>query len=634
MKKETYFYDIEIFPNFLSLTFLSKDTDKKEVFVFRDKITKEESKKLLFFVSNNISYLIGYNNSKFDDFILDDLINSRQDKAISSIHYLAQTLINNQKEDEKKTYFKIKVLHKLVRSVDIMKVFAHDKLLISLKQCAVNIGWNLIQDLPIHYMQEHISKEEEALILSYNLNDVLITKKLMMDHLDKFNLRLEISKLYNIDVLNASDSKISCEILDNYYTSASGLSTKELFALTKKKERKEIRIYDCVNKFIKERIIYGSCNTLKRVLKELMNETNTFSKEVILKQHDNSLIKFKLGIGGIHSVDDKLIIHETNEYSIIDIDVASFYPSIMLNDKICPSHLDETVFLKILRRITEERLEAKKAKNTIKADSLKIVINSIYGKLGFEHYWLFDEEALIKVTINGQLYLLLLINLLIKEGVQILSANTDGVTVYIKKDRVCHIQEVVKKKWEGAFNFNLEWVNYKSIFRRDVNNYIVVKEDGKLKCKGLFDLSSNISKGSKFSIVPEAVINYLVKGIDPLQTINSASSIFSFCESQKSNAKFTTLLVRVNEEEEEERIKLQKTNRYFVSYYDKYNRNCGCLLKTGGEKDTSILKGEYVILANEVNDDKSLLEKVNKEFYLREIWDTIYTIKDRQFSLF
>ena len=210
MKKETYFYDIEIFPNFLSLTFLSKDTDKKEVFVFRDKITKEESKKLLFFFFNNISYLIGYNNSKFDDFILDDLINSRQDKAISNIHYLAQTLINNQKEDEKKTYFKIKVLHKLVRSVDIMKVFAHDKLLISLKQCAVNIGWNLIQDLPIHYMQEHISKEEEALILSYNLNDVLITKKLMMDHLDKFNLRLEISKLYNIDVLNASDSKISC----------------------------------------------------------------------------------------------------------------------------------------------------------------------------------------------------------------------------------------------------------------------------------------------------------------------------------------------------------------------------------------------------------------------------------------
>ena len=634
-KKETYFYDIEIFPNFLSLTFLSKDTDTKRVFVFRNNVTIEESKRLLFFVSKEVLYLIGYNNSKFDDFLLDDLINSRQDKGVSHFYNIAQKLINNQKEDEKTTYFKIKMLHKLVKSVDIMKVFAHDKLLISLKQCAVNIGWHLIQNLPVHYTQEHISKEEEELILSYNLNDVLITKKLMMDHLDKFNLRLEISKLYNIDVLNASDSKISCEILDSYYTTEANITVKELSALTKSKERKNIRIYDCVNQSIITQIEKENNVILKKTLNELLNEKNTFSKEVIMKQYDNSLVKFKLGIGGIHSVDKKLIIHETDAYAIIDIDVASFYPSIMLNDKVSPCHLESEVFLRILRRITEERLEAKKAKNTIKADSLKIVINSIYGKLGFEHYWLFDQEALIKVTINGQLYLLLLINLLINEKVVILSANTDGVTVYIKKNRIEEVKKVVKRKWEEAFNFNLEWVNYRSIFRRDVNNYIVVKDDGKLKCKGLFDLTSNISKGSKFSIVPEAVIKYFTEGIDPLLTITNSSNIFSFCESQKSNAKFTTYLVRVNEEDKEERIKLQKTNRYFVSYYDKTDKNCGCLVKEGGISPICILKGEYIIITNEANEsDKALLSKVNKEFYLREIWDTIYTIKERQFSLF
>jgi len=622
-QKETYLYDIEIFPNLLTITFVAKNSDKKEVFVFRDIIKGEDLKRLLLFLSN-VNYIIGYNNFNFDDPLLNEIISGYGDKNIKLIYNLAQLIIRSQNGKEDRVSLSRTKLYKLVKSIDIMKVFAHDKLMISLKQCAVNINWHLIQDLPIDYNKQIITDEELELILSYNLNDVLITKELFVKHQEKFDLRLEIGKLYSINVLNASDSAIACLILDKYYLENSDLEKSELKELRTKRDK--INIGECVNSKVK----------LNLIGKEFFNKLNktfdNFTEILKFKQYDGNLIEFKLGIGGIHSVDKKLIVHSKEDWTIIDIDVASFYPSIMLNDEVYPEHLDKDVFLNILRTITNERLTAKKEGNKIKADSLKIVINSIYGKLGYKNYWLFDEKALIKVTINGQLYLLMLAEILIRERILILSANTDGITVYIKRDRIDRIKEIVREEWEKILNFDLEWVEYSSIYRRDVNNYIVVKTDGKLKCKGEFDLSQNISKGSKFKIVPEGVIDYFTKGVQPKQTVANCTDIFKFCASQKSNSKFTTLLVRINNEDDEERITLQKTNRYFVSYLDRKDINCGCLLKTGGEKDNSILKNQYITLVNK--EEKDLLKKVNKEFYIEAIWDMIYTIQERQFSLF
>jgi len=59
-QKETYFYDIEIFPNLLTITFVAKNSDKKEVFVFRDIIKGEDLKRLLLFLSNPAGLDRGY----------------------------------------------------------------------------------------------------------------------------------------------------------------------------------------------------------------------------------------------------------------------------------------------------------------------------------------------------------------------------------------------------------------------------------------------------------------------------------------------------------------------------------------------------------------------------------------------
>src|SRR5690606_34636801 len=100
------------------------------------------------------------------------------------------------------------------------------------------------------------------------------------------------------------------------------------------------------------------------------------------------------------------------------------------NNNIKPEHLDDT-FLAVLRRVTEERLAAKKAGQSTKAEALKITINSIFGKLASDTMWLLDYKAFLSVTLNGQLYLLMLVEMLHKAGIHCISANTDGVVARV-----------------------------------------------------------------------------------------------------------------------------------------------------------------------------------------------------------
>ena len=112
--------------------------------------------------------------------------------------------------------------------------------------------------------------------------------------------------------------------------------------------------------------------------------------------------------------------------------------------KIVPAHINEGVFVKLITWLRETRVAAKHSKEKyidgipkdVLAQVLKIVINSIYGKLGFERGDICDRLAVLKVTINGQLLLLKLCEELELNGIQVYSANTDGIVVKVyKKDK-------------------------------------------------------------------------------------------------------------------------------------------------------------------------------------------------------
>ena len=73
--------------------------------------------------------------------------------------------------------------------------------------------------------------------------------------------------------------------------------------------------------------------------------------------------------------------------------------------------------------------------NKTAAEALKIVINSIYGKLGSELFFLYDRFAQMQVTINGQLMTMTLVETLELEGIHVVSANTDGIVIKLPVDK-------------------------------------------------------------------------------------------------------------------------------------------------------------------------------------------------------
>ena len=212
--------------------------------------------------------------------------------------------------------------------------------------------------------------------------------------------------------------------------------------------------------------------------------------------------------------------------------MASYYPSIMIKNKIKPAHLDNK-FIRILQKITQERLDAKRSGDKVKADGLKITINSIFGKLGSSTFWLEDARAMLTVTVSGQLYLLMLIEALTLAGMTVISANTDGIVTKIPAELEEKYQEVCTW-WQKKTGFELEQTNYTLYIRSDVNNYITQKADGKTKEKGRYVKDIDLKKGYKHPIVPRCLYEYFINGKAVDKTLAESQDILDFCISQKS----------------------------------------------------------------------------------------------------
>jgi len=139
---------------------------------------------------------------------------------------------------------------------------------------------------------------------------------------------------------------------------------------------------------------------------------------------------YQMGMGGLHSCEKRAAHIADGTFTLVDRDVTSYYPAIILNCGLYPEHLGEG-FLEVYRGLVDRRLTAKRAKNKVVADSLKITINGTFGKLGSKWSALYSPNLLFQVTITGQLGLLMLIEAFELAQIGVVSANTDGVVTKV-----------------------------------------------------------------------------------------------------------------------------------------------------------------------------------------------------------
>jgi hypothetical protein len=144
----------------------------------------------------------------------------------------------------------------------------------------------------------------------------------------------------------------------------------------------------------------------------------------------------------------------------------------------------------------------------------------------------------MSTTINGQLSLCMLIEQLIKTpDLYMIQANTDGVTFSVPRAHLDHVAEVCKW-WESVTRLELEQVEYSMMAIRDVNSYLAVKPDGKVKRIGAYGYvradedpgtrEKPYHKDTSALVVAKAAEAALVYGRDPGEFIRNHPDDFDF----------------------------------------------------------------------------------------------------------
>lgn len=193
--------------------------------------------------------------------------------------------------------------------------------------------------------------------------------------------------------------------------------------------------------------------------------------------------RFDFGTGGIHGSITEKIAKETKSYEIVDADVASMYPNLAIANKVYPEHLGEQ-FCGIYQDVYEQRKSY--PKGSPENAMLKLALNSVYGDSNNQYSVFYDPQYTMKITLNGQLSLCLLAEKLMTiDGLKIIQVNTDGITVAVPRISREQYNQICKQ-WEKQVGLDLEFAEYSKMIIRDVNSYISLYKNGKVKRKGAY----------------------------------------------------------------------------------------------------------------------------------------------------
>lgn len=618
----------------------------------------------------------GYNNNKYDRLMLSALLMyynqfDKPSKLIEFLYDTSQRIIRNSDNDVlwQDNFTNMLMKNRLnFRNLDLFQIFRLDHFHKSLKQTSINIKWyNLLEyhmppiselDVDYYYrltenrglsieqlnrlyrnsFERYLHPAWKKEMEEYNDNDIFICCELVRMNQEEIRLRYMISKEYEINVLSASRSTIADKVIVKLYSKFTGLHPKQFI------DTKTIRRKIEVSEILSDKIQFLSPQ-LNDLLQSLRSLVLRGEKGEFERTFTYAGTSYTLATGGLHSNEIPAIYVADDKQTIVDRDVTSYYPNLIRSLKVCQKHLNPKAWFRIADTIVDERTEHKhlakdkslsliqQIKHFTAAACLKIVANAgIFGKMGSEKSFLCDKKAMYKVTINGQLFLLMLIERLEDAGIHVISANTDGIVTIVPKgleetaDNICHW-------WEKHLGLELEFTSYSKYITEGVNSYLTVKTDGKKKFKGRMNPKmylEDLSKGYNSPIVAKAVTEYFINGTPVMETLRNSKSILDFCRTQNVNRKYYIEYTHVVDHKmvvEE----VQRNTRFYVSLTG------GSLMKVeilGWDennqpklKKSSLCAGQRVTVCTLV-EDKDISElNINYLYYYNECMAIIEPIE-------
>lgn len=391
----------------------------------------------------------------------------------------------------------------------------------SLKIYGGRLHCKRMQDLPIE-PDATITPQQRDELRRYCVNDLDTTIELYNTLRPQIDLRRKMSLEYDIDLRSKSDAQIAEQVIRHGVCKI----TKEDVLRPKVKPGTVYKYSPPAMISFDTRPLRDVFNTVCAADFVVSDKGNVEMPDALadLRIEIGSSV-YQLGIGGLHSTEESVAHVVGDDYVLVDRDVASYYPAIILNTGLTPSHLEEG-FREVYKDIVDRRLAAKRSGDKVTADTLKIVINGSFGKFGSKWSILYSPQLLIQTTLTGQLALLMLIEALEGAGISVVSANTDGIVIKCPRT-LTHEMDAIVCWWELWTGFQTEDVEYAALYSANVNNYIAVKKDGGVKLKGWY-APSGLAKNPTNEICNEAVVAFLANGTPVEETITACQDIRKF----------------------------------------------------------------------------------------------------------
>jgi hypothetical protein len=517
------------------------------------------------------------------------------------------------------------------------------------------MDWHNIVDMPIHHSSQINSFEQIEEVIRYCKNDVSSTKAIMKLSKKHIELRKTLTDEYNINLFSASEPRISKELFLHFLSQKTGIKKYELKQLRTKRD--QIIVKDIILDSIK-----FNTATFQKLLSKF-NEVIVIPEETKFKYSiQYKGVKTDFGLGGIHGARASKVYKSNADMVIMTSDVVSYYPNLAIRNKWAPAHLPKEEFCEQYEWFFDERkkLPKKDPRNAV----YKLILNGTFGLSIEPNNFLYDPQFGMQVTINGQLTLAMLYEMICEEipnAVPLLQ-NTDGLETMIPREYEEKYYEICKQ-WEEITNLKLEHDKYDKIILGDVNNYIAVNmpkqvdydtilgirndnphyptrrimpglyEYNAVKCKGRFEFADlALHKNKSHLVISKGIFYYFVHGIDPREFLQSQTNIFDFCAGKKIRGdwKFIKEFIDNGEHKKEE---LQHTIRYYMS-------NSGCKIMKDNYADGRSAQteaGKYLqtVFIDYVEKDIKDYD-LNYDYYLEKIMKEIHKLEPfiNQLSLF
>jgi len=576
---------------------------------------------------------ISYNGLAFDAQITQWMISNSKgllslptDLLIKEIYGKAQDIIDRSNQGMFQQYRPDQIK---VRQIDLFKMNHWDNKakMSSLKWIQYSMNWENVEEMPHKHSDPVEDDETLKKVIEYCYNDVYSTQHILEHSKEQIQLRQTLTKEYGIDLYSASEPRISKELFLHFLSQKLDIPKTDIKAM--RTPRPIIYLGQCI-------LPYVSFKTpeFQGVLNYFQTKVITSTKDDFEYILDYKGVQTKYKLGGIHGAIKAGIYEAKNGYTIVTSDVTSFYPNLAIKNGFHPQHLPKKEFCELYEWFFEERKKIPKSdpRNYV----YKIILNSTYGLTGDENSFLFDPKMTMQITINGQLLISMLYEMLaerIPEAIPLMQ-NTDGIEMMIPESKLDEYMQICDE-WCLLTKLSLEHDYYSKMVIRNVNNYIAVYKNGKVKCKGAYEWEdlekkkvSVFHKNKSFLIIPKTIFAYFVNGIKPEDYISGNKDIFDFCAGIKAKGGWYFEERYIRQGELFNR-RLQKIVRYYIS-----NSGSKIIKCNPDGRNIQVEAGEWLqTVVNEVHPDEPFENyDINFKYYLEEVYKEINEIEKHKFQ--